>query len=515
MCAILARDEGQGDAKGMAAISPQRSLAACNQNGTLISIGYGLHMSWVSCLFYQGMLPAAVGNAAAYYQFYLASMSVLVVSLAAFGRLAGKAGRQAIFSRKPLMVVFAVLMCMGTFACAKVGLDDPSKTAPFALSALATGIGSAWYSAAWGLQMVRLKGTDTIVSLCCAYILSAFLYYVASHMPAGAFLAITAISPIGSAAALGICSGTAIQDDWQEPTEKDESLVQDSRVFGIKILQAALLFGIVLGSIQGLMNAQADMQQMGTHSSVLLVCLTIPLAAIVVYLKATKSQSSPIERFVMVYRIALLTMVGALLISSVEGKPSAILHVVMLSGYTFFKIVVWSLLCQLGRSGGIHPVRIISCGEAILSFALLMGNLTLQTLSSAGMLSDGLARSIIALCVALLLVAYIFILTERRIIAIEELGKAKEAELPRGRFRDHFDALVRHYGLTPREADVARLFVRGRSTSRIAEDLYISTGTVATHLRNAYHKTQVHSRQELLDLVEHMPQGQKDASSND
>ena len=72
---------------------------------------------------------------------------------------------------------------------------------------------------------------------------------------------------------------------------------------------------------------------------------------------------------------------------------------------------------------------------------------------------------------------------------------------------------MRRYGLTPREADVARLFVRGRSTSRIAEDLYISTGTVATHLRNVYHKTDVHSRQELLDLFERKD-GLDEASDN-
>ena len=474
------------------------------RNTTLISIGYGLHMSWVSCLFYQGMLPAAVGNASAYYQFFLASMSVLVASLVAFGLYARTPQRQAMFARKPLSIAFAALMCVGTLACSEVGLGSPSQIALFLVSALATGIGSAWYNAAWGLQMTRLAGTDTVVALCGSYILSAFLYYVASHLPMGAFLVIVALSPVGSAAALNIVAAPAPEapKTADESGERDESLIQDSRVFGIKIMQAAFLFGIVLGSIQGIMNARSDVQQMSEHSSVLLVCLTIPLAGIVWYIKNAKAQSSPTERFVMVYRIALLTMVGALLVASVEGRPSAILHVVMLSGYTFFKIVVWALLCQLGRSGGISPVRIVAWGEATLSFALLVGNLALQTLLLSGNWPDAVVRTVIPLCVALLLVAYIFILSERRVIAIDELGKAKEAETPARRFQDRFDALVRRYGLTPREADVARLFVRGRSTSRIAEDLYISTGTVATHLRNVYHKTQVHSRQELLDLVE-------------
>ena len=476
----------------------QDAASTDNRNTALISIGYGLHMTWVSCLFYQGMLPATVGNAPAYYQFFLASMSVLVMSLVAFGFYANKSQRQEAFTRKSLSIVFAALMCVGTLACTEIGLDTFPKIVLFIVSALATGIGSAWYNAAWGLQMTRLLSIDTVVALCGSYVLSALLYYAASHLPAAGFLVIVALSPIGSAAALNI----AAISTKEEPGVTDDALVQDSKVFGAKILQAALLFGIVLGSIQGIMNARSDVQQMNEHSSVLLVCLTVPLAIIVWYLKSSKCQSSPIERFVMVYRIALLTMVGALLIASVDGKPSAILHVVMLAGYTFFKIVVWTLLCQLGRSGGINPVRIVAWGEATLSLALLAGNLTLQTLIYSADYPETIGRIVIPICVALLLVAYIFILTERAIIAIEELGKTKEAEAPARRFQDRFDALAKRYGLTPREADVARLFVRGRSTSRIAEDLYISTGTVATHLRNVYHKTDVHSRQELLDLFE-------------
>lgn len=501
----------------MADTAPSQDAANTGgRNTALISIGYGLHMTWVSCLFYQGMLPAAVGNAPAYYQFFLASMSVLVMSLIAFGIYASKSKRQDAFTRKSLSIVFAALMCVGTLACTEIGLDTIPKIALFIVSALATGIGSAWYNAAWGLQMTRLLSIDTIVALCGSYVLSAFLYYAASHLPAAGFLVIVALSPIGSAAALNIVATSTKEEPRAVTlTETDDALMQDSKVFGVKILQAAFLFGIVLGSIQGIMNARTDIQQMSEHSSVLLVCLTVPLAVIVWYLKSSKRQSSPIERFVMVYRIALLTMVGALLIASVDGKPSGILHVVMLAGYTFFKIVVWTLLCQLGRSGGINPIRIVAWGEATLSLALLAGNLTLQTLIYSTDRPEAIVRIVIPLCVALLLVAYIFILTERAIIAIEELGKTKETEAPARRFQNRFDALAKRYGLTPREADVARLFVRGRSTSRIAEDLYISTGTVATHLRNVYHKTDVHNRQELLDLFERGSEVDEASSDSD
>lgn len=58
--------------------------------------------------------------------------------------------------------------------------------------------------------------------------------------------------------------------------------------------------------------------------------------------------------------------------------------------------------------------------------------------------------------------------------------------------------LMRAYGLTPREQDVARLVLRGESTESIARGLAIACGTVQAHLRNIFEKTGVRSRRELI-----------------
>ena len=62
--------------------------------------------------------------------------------------------------------------------------------------------------------------------------------------------------------------------------------------------------------------------------------------------------------------------------------------------------------------------------------------------------------------------------------------------------------LAKDNGLTPRQADVMRLLVRGVSTQRIAETLGLSDNTVATYRKAIYAALGVHARQELLDLVE-------------
>lgn len=65
-------------------------------------------------------------------------------------------------------------------------------------------------------------------------------------------------------------------------------------------------------------------------------------------------------------------------------------------------------------------------------------------------------------------------------------------------------AAARLYPLTQRELDIARLLAQGRSKSVIGEKLGLSESTVRTHGRHLYAKLDVHSRQQLIDLLEEL-----------
>lgn len=57
-------------------------------------------------------------------------------------------------------------------------------------------------------------------------------------------------------------------------------------------------------------------------------------------------------------------------------------------------------------------------------------------------------------------------------------------------------------GLTEREAEILELLARGHGKARIAETFLIAENTVRSHTKHIYAKLDVHSKQELLDLVE-------------
>ncbi len=62
--------------------------------------------------------------------------------------------------------------------------------------------------------------------------------------------------------------------------------------------------------------------------------------------------------------------------------------------------------------------------------------------------------------------------------------------------------LVERFGLSPRETEVLLAFAHGRNVSYLAEQLCLSPNTIRSHSKTLYTKLGVHSKQELLNLVE-------------
>lgn len=65
-----------------------------------------------------------------------------------------------------------------------------------------------------------------------------------------------------------------------------------------------------------------------------------------------------------------------------------------------------------------------------------------------------------------------------------------------------FDEAARRFGFSQRETQVMREYAAGRSARYIAEWYMLSEHTVKTHIRRAYAKAGVHSRQDFLDAIE-------------
>jgi DNA-binding CsgD family transcriptional regulator len=89
------------------------------------------------------------------------------------------------------------------------------------------------------------------------------------------------------------------------------------------------------------------------------------------------------------------------------------------------------------------------------------------------------------------------VLAQRQPAAASPAGGRPLAEISAG--------ISDRFALSARESAVLAYLVEGRSAPYIADQQFISTSTVKTHIQRIYKKTGVHSKQELLDLVHRQP----------
>lgn len=63
---------------------------------------------------------------------------------------------------------------------------------------------------------------------------------------------------------------------------------------------------------------------------------------------------------------------------------------------------------------------------------------------------------------------------------------------------------AQRYDLTPREGEILSYLARGRNAKYIADQLFVAERTVKTHTYHIYQKMDIHSQQELINIVEGM-----------
>ena len=65
-----------------------------------------------------------------------------------------------------------------------------------------------------------------------------------------------------------------------------------------------------------------------------------------------------------------------------------------------------------------------------------------------------------------------------------------------------FEQIAEDFSLTRREAELLPFIARGRSARVIADALFVSENTIRTHTRRILEKTDLHSKQQVIDLIE-------------
>lgn len=189
---------------------------------------------------------------------------------------------------------------------------------------------------------------------------------------------------------------------------------------------------------------------------------------------------------------------------------------VLLGGYYFIALLITYVVAETAHVRNLSPY--------VLMAAALLGGHAIGSLPG-GLFgeSEHIMRYLVVIMAVIyaLSLAAVLVSRDRRrrrrgdadagssAAAAAPAGAVEAAPLPAGAVAegdDAFDArcaaVAAAGGLTEREAEIMRYLARGRTKAHIAGVLFVSENTVRSHVRNIYAKLEVHTRQQLIDLVE-------------
>lgn len=307
------------------------------------------------------------------------------------------------------------------------------------------------------------------------------------------------------------------------------------------IAVAALVGNVMASVIMGTSYEGAD----SLYPGGIALCACIATMALVP-LTAERTAFSVAQ----LYRITVTFSVVGLVAILVLGAAAVPVGGALVQGCTlFFQPLVYVVVTRSTRLQGLSPLVAFGVGQALISAVVLAGNLVGKLLFQ---MAGETPLLLSAVCGAGVLALFFMVVARAAQVGeegneekdggteemeaetrgadrvkaaaagrgssgvaagerlFEDGGTTEAATLPNGdcaagvgaQGEDSAAVFARAVGLTARETEILSLLVRGRTLPYIANELFVTTGTVKTHVRHIYEKALVNNRQELLDKVE-------------
>lgn len=405
--------------------------------------------------------------------------------------------------------------CLGLFAMGLAMLSAGLASGSALLVALGSpfgGIGSVWFSVLVGLALIKLGAKRSMVIIPTAFVAKYAVQF-------GLVLAGDALHPLVALVLYFTCTAASymlirsrVHDmiaavrTSASPTVLDATNPSSFLPFSSLVYVSIFLFNAACGYAFG-SQGQA-MPQTTTLLSF------VPVAVVFFIVVAARARLSADA----LYRAsALLVFAGFLLVplsfNDLDGPAGFHLSSMLLyAGSDCFSVLTYFLIAAVGSRNPVGALSTSAFAFAASWLGIGCGALLVQGIEGLGAL-DGSTLLWSAAIVTFLFMAYNFVAMKG--FSFEEaISGVRPAHpvsaLPDDAAEDHdtshldqsCDETSAQFGLTPRESDVLRLLARGRTSPVIQEKLFLSHNTVKTHVRHIYAKLNIHSQQELIDIVE-------------
>lgn len=400
------------------------------------------------------------------------------------------------------------------------------------------GVGYGYYWGSWAEYLGRMHPSRTSFYVPMAFLLTAALFLLislAAESESVPPLVLMLPLPILSLICLRRCHGEVPDGRYARTVNSKRYLTALASLVSLIVasLVLSLLFGLVwemtvlsVGSVNE------------AHQAPLVANLAVAVCLIGLVLYAHKRLD-----LALVFRVIVpvIVILFAVLPFFWETSPVA-LNTIMSASYGVFDVIIWYMVASTAYDFAVSGFVIGGLVRALSILARLLGigigYLLMLIPGSPSLLIVGVSVG----AVYALAMLGLFYSTRRRgapIVATEESGAEKAAPttgaaaaeakpaaaavpapaaapkpLPDAEASDEpaapaphseeaaFEMIAEDFSLTRREAELLPFIARGRSARVIADALFVSENTIRTHTRRILEKTDLHSKQQVIDLIE-------------
>lgn len=466
-----------GKLRSSAGVSPRRVA------------GFACHQGFLYSLFYMGMnREYSIGSFAVERVELLGTLAAMVVTLVVMNVMARRAPsvREVMLERHSV-IAYAVALVIGAFVPVVMG---SLQTDELVFESIMVGVPWALMLLAWARRLARGTTEKSTVEVFVGAGVGAALCFLVYLVPAPQAQWALKLLAIPSAVLLAVDMRKV---DAEAEEARPEASVSTSAAtdFSVKVLAGTVCFGLAAGFMEAY-NSNPGTAAMASFPASLLLFVLFCAGALQALLASDARVRGGLDG---AYRLALLVMMAGFLFSPVlegSGVPGG---AIVLAGYLGLTSTLVSLFLAFSKIVAEDPARTVARGFLAL-FGGEAAGVMLANVSNAFALSGTTPYVIVCFAGLATLFAYLFLFTERDFKALSEIARTADY------FEEACAVIAKEAGLSKREAEILPLALRGRTSERIAGELFISKSTVDTHLRRIYAKADVHGRQELIDLGE-------------
>ena len=314
-------------------------------------------------------------------------------------------------------------------------------------------------------------------------------------MPVELFIGLMCLNPI----AILLCLRASTQTKVAVATVEVQENQKVPKILLLTVVAASVMEGVV---------AAADYLNMSIESKLTIFSSAYVVSAILMFTVLLRSRGSYNNA---IFRVCFPIMALGLSMFVFGGDVALNLgSLVFLVGRQLFAAIILALVVYLVRYRG--------SDYYLLSVSVVMGAMLGSSVGLAlyGYFGQASATSILPpafivyVLLGVLLVA-VYLTNASNLKTCWGMVAIDDSEDKVGMtFEQSCLILAEKWGLTRRESEIVALMAKGRDKQAIAERLFISEGTVKVHSRNIYQKMGIHSKQELIDLVENTEESIKE-----